>query len=67
LINTEEKTGRYLRKVEHRKFLDQFAKNMNFDPLDAEKWYFVTQKELSKAVSMRKIFGVWQFVMNPFY
>jgi hypothetical protein len=37
-------------KAHHRKFFDDFATSNNFDPLDAEKWYMVTGKEVANAV-----------------
>jgi hypothetical protein len=35
-----------------RKFLDDFAKSKHFNPLDAEKWYSITQKEIYSHVSV---------------
>jgi len=32
-----------------RKFFDEFARSKNFNPLDSEKWYFVSQQEIHKA------------------
>jgi len=34
-------------KARQRKFFDDFAKSKQFDPLDAEKWYSITRKEIS--------------------
>ncbi len=34
-----------------RKFFDEFAKSKNFNPLDSERWYAVTKKEILRAVS----------------
>jgi hypothetical protein len=31
---------------ERRKFFDEFAKSMNFDPLDDEKWYCISKKDI---------------------
>jgi hypothetical protein len=42
-----------LRKEEQRKkFFDELAKAKNFSPLDAEKWYSVTTREVQRAVSI---------------
>jgi len=32
--------------AKRRKFMDDFAKSKNFDPLDVEKWYSVTMSEI---------------------
>jgi len=32
-----------------RKFFDEFARSKNFSPLDAEKWYSITNKEITTA------------------
>jgi len=32
-----------------RKFLNEFAESKKFNPLDAEKWYSVTKKEIITA------------------
>jgi hypothetical protein len=37
---------------ERRKFFDEFAKSKNFDPLDAERWYSISGREIIKAVSL---------------
>jgi len=34
-----------------RNFFDEFAKSNNFNPLDTERWYSVTRKEVLRAVS----------------
>lgn len=34
-----------------RNFFDEFASTNQFDPLDVEKWYYVTHKEIVTAVS----------------
>jgi hypothetical protein len=34
-----------------RIFFDNFAKSRKFDPLDTEKWYLITRKEIWDAVS----------------
>jgi hypothetical protein len=39
-----------VKRNQHRKFFDDFAKAKGFDPLNAEKWYSVSQKEIIKAV-----------------
>jgi hypothetical protein len=33
-----------------RHFFDEFAKSRNFYPLDANRWYSVSRKEISRAV-----------------
>jgi hypothetical protein len=33
-----------------RKYTDDFAKSKNFNPLDAEKWYTIKQKDIKKIV-----------------
>jgi hypothetical protein len=34
-----------------RDFLAEFARSKNFDPLNAEKWYSITRKDILQAVS----------------
>jgi len=34
---------------QQRKFFDNFAKSKQFDPLDARKWYSITEKEIVQA------------------
>jgi hypothetical protein len=34
-----------------RKFFDDFAKLKKFSPLDTEKWYSITRKEMLRYVS----------------
>jgi hypothetical protein len=29
-----------------RKFFDEFARSKKFNPLDADKWYFISKKEI---------------------
>jgi hypothetical protein len=41
------------KKQQYRTFFDNFACSKNFDPLDAAKWYSVTQSELMSAVRLR--------------
>jgi hypothetical protein len=36
---------------QQRKFFDRFARTHNFDPLEAEKWYGITQQDILHAVS----------------
>ena len=43
--------GLFKLEKERRKFFDNFAKSKQFDPLDVEKWYGVTQTDIRKAVS----------------
>jgi hypothetical protein len=40
-----------LGNTRRRIFFDDFAKSKHFDPLDVEKWYSVTKREIVKAVS----------------
>ena len=35
-----------------REFFDVFARSKNFDPLDAEKWYSITRRDVLNAVSI---------------
>jgi len=40
---------RWIEPEQHRKFFDKFAQSKQFDPLDAEKWYSITRKEITSA------------------
>ncbi len=40
---------------QQRKFLDDFAKSRQFDPLDPENWYLVEKKDIMQAVSIAHI------------
>jgi hypothetical protein len=40
----------YGRSEIRRKFFNEFAKSKRFDPLDADKWYTITKKDVLSAV-----------------
>jgi hypothetical protein len=37
---------------QQRKFFDEYAVSKQFDPLDAEKWYSISKKDIIRAVSI---------------
>ena len=44
-------TEGYMMQARRRSFFDNFARSHNFDPLDAEKWYSFTKKDITDVVS----------------
>ena len=45
----KKKTGKWTEK-QRRLFFDNLARSKNFDPLNVEKWYSVSVKDVLKAV-----------------
>jgi hypothetical protein len=58
------KTLGFKRADKRRKYLDEFAKSNKFDPLDADKWYTVSNRDIAQAVSFLEILA---FYLTLFY